>query len=374
MKKRFVLLGSIIVISLIVSVSAFLIAKNTNNSPPLNSELTCNIIQENPGGINIVFFAEEEQAKKYSDYFLTVAPFNKHNDKFSFYFITPEQYKPACNLYQGIALLCQSSELTKAASVCPNDYIVVLESRPSSIRSSAFRGVMSLNTNHPFTVFAHEFAHVFDNFAEEYSSPGASIPRESENCQKKCENFREFREGLKDYGCHKECTESNYYREFQNGFMRSLQADRYGNLNENILEEEVMNQYDPPSKITGNVISTASSCQSEKYFLITQTENDFAISKERGCLNGAKTFGDETVIITDKTGQISQTKTHSNILFTTDLTSSREITAAPKIVKLPKVITVPSTGNEETLSLLDQNTEPIFQATLSETGASPCKV
>ncbi|MBS3077658.1 hypothetical protein J4233_05305 [Candidatus Pacearchaeota archaeon] len=379
MKKRFVLLVSIIAISLIVSVSALLLAKNANNSPPANSSIACKVIQENSGGINLVFFAAEEQAKKYSNYILTVEPFANHKDKFSFYYITPGQFSPACEIYQGIAILCQSSALTKAASACPNDYIIVLGEEPSSIRSSAFKGVMSLNINHPLTVFAHEFAHVFDNFAEEYSSPGASIPRESENCQKKCSDFKKFPENTENYGCFKECTNADYYREFENGFMRSLNANRYGGLDENLLNEKILNQYRGKSDgnaITGKAISTAEDCANQQYYLVEQTEKGFVTTLETGCPNGARTFGDSTFQVKDASGNtVVETSVHSDILFTTDYNPelNGQITAVPQIIDTPIMFTIPATGKENSCKLVNADGNTLYQTSLAEVGATPCK-
>jgi hypothetical protein len=372
MKKRFMVLVLIIAISLIISVSAFLIAKNTSNSPP-TGPITCNILQENPGGINIVFFSTEEQAKEYMDYLLSVIPFDKNKEKFSFYFITPEQYQPDCTIYQGIALLCQSSDLTKAASACPNDYVMVLGEQPASIRSSAFKGVMSLNTNHPITVFAHEFGHVMANFAEEYLSEGASIPRGSENCQKKCSDFNKF---LGKFGCSQECTNSNYYREFENGFMRSLNADRYGSYDELLMQDAINNQYHG-SSITGKVTSTTSSCQNQQYYLVEQDDEEkFTVTLNKGCPNGGKNYGDFTYEIKDSSGNIlSENLLPSNTLFTTDSNSDGKITS-PKIqTNLPISFTIPATqtNKEDSLTIFNENKEVIYQTSLVGIGARPCK-
>ena len=373
MKRLFIILISVIVVSLIVSVSAFLISKTANTSPPGNNPIECNILKENPGGINIVFFSTEEQAKKYSEYLLSVEPFSGNKDKFSFYFITPDQYVPECNLYQGIALLCYSSDVIRAASVCPNDYIVALGNQPSSIRSSAFKGIMSLNINHPLSVFAHEFYHVFDNAAEEYSSPGASIPRGSENCQRKCSDFRKFPQYSEEFGCHQECTDTSYYREFESGFMRTLNADRYGPHNELILDEEVQRQFRGSTSITGRLIYQ-SPCTAQQFYLVEFGEE---VAKEiiEGCAPGGPKFGDYTYRVTDSSGiTIHEDFTHSDILFTTDFTESGEITAAPQIVKVPLIITSPATGREQTLEVFDESGRTLFQTGLEDIGGRPCKV
>lgn len=371
MKKRFLILISIITISLIVSVSAFLIAKNASNSPPVTGPITCKTLQENPGSINIVFFATEEQAKRYIDYFLSIAPFDKNKEKFSFYLITPDQYKPDCEIYQGIAILCQSSALTKVAAACPNDYILVLNEKSSSIRSSAFKGVMSLNTNHPLTVFAHEFGHVAANFAEEYLTEGASIPNGG-NCQKKCSDFNKF---PGEFGCSQECTDSNHYREFENGFMRSLSAPRYGPYDELLMQEAIEKQF-RKGTITGNAISTTSSCEDQEYYLIEETSQGFKTTLKQGCPSGRPGFGSSYYQITDPAGNIlSEKNLDSNTLFTTDSNSDGQITAAPQMIDNSVSFTIPANekNQDETLTVYDDKNNVVYQTSLTGIGSRPCK-
>ncbi|MFH1801825.1 MAG: hypothetical protein ABH864_00050 [archaeon] len=370
MKKKVIILGAIIIVSLIVSISATILTKSSNNSPP-DGPITCHTIQENPGGINIVFFSIEDQATEYSDYFLSVAPYNNHPEKFNFYYISPEDYVPECERYQGIAILCYSREIVQAASACPNDYIVVLREEPSSIRSSAYRGVMSLNLNHPLTVFAHEFYHVFDNAAEEYSLPGASIPSKSENCQKACEDFREFPEHQGEFGCYQTCTESNYYREFENGFMRSLQADRYGLHNELILEEEIYNQFEGDISLSGFATQEDNPCDKQEYYLIEGEQKTL----EKGCAQQGATFG-PTAQIEYKLGETEEIQLPSNDLFITDYnpTPGAIITAeSPQEVDLPLVVTIPSSGQEQSIIIPDSQGNPGLQISLIGIGAHPCK-
>jgi hypothetical protein len=217
---------------------------------------------------------------------------------------------------------------------------------------------------------------VFDNFAEEYLAEGASIPRGSENCQKKCSDFREFPETATDYECHQECTNSNYYREFENGFMRSLHASRYGNFDEGLLDEEVLQQYRSDSTITGRAIDSTSYCDDQQYYLIAGSqEQGFTKKLEQGCPNEAKTFGDSVYQIIDESGSIvAEEQLHSDILFTTDYNPSDGIiTAAPEIVETPAVITIPVTGDEKTFTILDDEGSSVYQTSLIGIGARPCK-
>ncbi|MBU0976935.1 MAG: hypothetical protein KKD18_00795, partial [Nanoarchaeota archaeon] len=267
MKKRTILLATFIAICLIVSVSALLIVNaNTNNSPPINGQITCHALKENPGGINIVFLASEEDAKKYSDYLLTIVPFSEYRDKLNFYYIPPTEYKADCSLYQNIAVLCNSKENIKAASVCPNDIRVILVSKPASIRSSALKGTLSLNTEHPLQVFAHEIGHGIAYFAEEYLSPGSTLPKGAGNCLKNCEEIQNL-PNSKNYGCYPECTTSDYNREFPEGIMRTLHAERYGNLDENLLREKI-EKASQKTTVTGLAIGDEKPCSEQQFYLI----------------------------------------------------------------------------------------------------------
>src|SRR3989344_5767232 len=164
--------------------------------------------------INFVFFSTKEDALGYSDFLLKEKPFNKNAD------------------------------------TCPNDYVVVLQEKENSIRSSAYQGVMSLNKVHPLSVFNHEFGHVFAEFAEEYLTDNTNLPRRAKNCVADCTEF----EGLNE-GCYLGCTRSDYYRSIENGVMRTLSVSNYGNFNENVLEERIEEDISSSfSQITGKFV------------------------------------------------------------------------------------------------------------------------
>jgi hypothetical protein len=373
MKKRFIVLVAIIAISLIVSVSALLIVKNASNSPPQKNQISCNVLQENSGGINLVFFATEEQARRYVDYFLSVEPYASNKNKFSFYYVTPEQYKPDCSIYQGIAVLCQSSDLTKTASTCPNDYTIVLDGKqPASIRSSYFKGVLSLNLNHPSSVFIHEIGHGLANLAEEYDNPG-SLPKGQKNCKQSCEDFNEF---PGEFGCFKGCTNNNYCRECEDCVMRTLSSEEYGKYNSLLVQDEINSQFRGSNTITGNVISSID-CSEQSFYLV-QIDNQGDIQKElvQGCAPGRNRFGSSYYQVTDSSSNIiSEGNLDSEMLYTTDLTETGEITAIPEIPKdIPEIITVPTTGNENEIKVFDENKNMLFQTTLTGVGTSPCKI
>lgn len=216
---------------------------------------SCTVLQ-NGEGPGLVFFGTKEQTEQYMGALYAVKPFDEARERFSVSYI--DSVKPSCELYKGIALLCYSRELVQQAAACPHDFIVVLEEHPASIRSSAFKNVISLNTAHQLSVFTHEFGHAFGDFAEEYTP--ASLPSSSDNCQSTCEKF-----DLKD-GCYQGCSEGEYYRSIDVGIMRSLYATRYGTWHEAYLRKLL--GIERSSIITGNAIAPRD-CASQTYSLVT---------------------------------------------------------------------------------------------------------
>lgn len=196
--------------------------------------LTCNIIRQNVGpekGIDIVFFfdnVEEKEADAYINYLLNVTPFSENKEKFNFYSVN---MLPSCEITNGI-LICYSREIIKAGSLCPNEYIFVLSKQSSSIRSSSYMNLMSINLANKKPVIIHEFSHAFANLADEYIP--STIPRGSKNCVSSCENF----EGDVD-GCFKGCSNNEYYRSIEAGIMRTLSTTEYGKLDYSIVQEDL---------------------------------------------------------------------------------------------------------------------------------------
>ena len=244
-------------------------------------------------GINIVFFGEDKkQAEDYVNYFFGFSPFDKYKDRFNFYFI--DDYGPECDVYKGIALLCYPKEVVQKAGSCPNDFIVVLNSSFSSeIRSSSYLNVMSININHPMSVFVHEFGHSFVNLAEEYVP--AKIPRNSAgNCVGNCKDF----EGKND-GCFKECSLAEYSRSVDRGVMRSLFAEKYGSFNEWVVTNKI-NEYSH-SRITGKAVEEVRNCEDEKYHLVEFSPLEGIVDDElvKGCGGDNGNGGFSYRVITD---------------------------------------------------------------------------
>ena len=288
MGKKLAILSLVLI--MIVLTTIFFLASKVSRSPQISED--CNtLIHNGNDAFNIVFFSTRQKAEEYSKFLLETPPFDK-NPYFNFYYI--DKYKPTCKLYRGIALLCNDRETIKTASLCPNDFIVVLEDQPREIRSSAYMNIMSLNSNHPKSVFTHEFGHAFANLADEYTP--AELPRNSQNCVDNCEKF----EGIVQE-CLEGCSRSNFFRSINNGVMRTLSSNIYGAFNEKIIIEKLSKK---SSTITGRAISEQRNCG--EYYLIEgvlENKEVKVISKsvEQGCY-GRTTSGDFKYEIITSTG------------------------------------------------------------------------
>jgi len=250
---------------------------------PTNLE-QCGVIQDNGAGkINIVFFSTKNQAKEYSDFFLTLSPFLNNKENFNFYYI--DSYTPKCELYQDQALLCYDDEMIKKASSCPNDFIVVLNDEESkTIRSSAYMNVMSINQKHTKSVLGHEFGHVFVKLAEEYVP--APLSKEATNCVEDCDKF-----DIKD-SCNQGCSKADYYRSIENGIMRTLSSTNYGIFNERTIVNKIVDIIEKRLPwITGYAVENeGANCDEQEHFLLQGHYLNGQVTLdtntvESGCLN-----------------------------------------------------------------------------------------
>ncbi len=262
------------------------------------------IINNGRGGINIVIFADDGTANDYAEKFLSYEPMKANARAFNFFYI--DSYKPDCEIYQGIAMLCRSKDMIKKASSCPNDYILVIESHSSDIRSSAFLNIMSINSALPPTVVQHEFGHVFAGLGEEYFP--AILPNSAKNCAKNipsgetgeyyCDKQFGNRTNIDRNGCFVECSNKDYYRSIDNGVMRTLSSNDYGLFNNKIMLQRLVESVrgisiNPvPPLVTGGVVDLGinSDCSSREYYLLEGVSNGLEnmtfspnASVEQGC-------------------------------------------------------------------------------------------
>ncbi len=177
--------------------------------------------------------------------FKDVYPINSNFNKFNFYQIN----EPVENCQITNYIKCNNFEVKKQASVCPNDYIIILTNRnkilniASPIRSSAIQNLIKVNTADNILVLAHEFGHGFGDLADEYVddtyySKFDLKVEDLPNCDKlPCESW----DNVNGTSCYKGCTLSNYYRPTKNSIMNFYfkeGGDIFGPVNEQILIEK----------------------------------------------------------------------------------------------------------------------------------------
>lgn len=256
-KKWYVIIGLVSLIIILALIIFF--NRDVSYSPYQKTNFnlsSCNSLYYNANAkTNIVFFSGKDDAKKYADYLRGFWPYSKNKNGFNFYYI--DGYNVNCEMYKGIALLCYSRDVVRAASSCPNDYIIVLKTDKPEIRSSSYMNVLSLNTNLPESVVLHEFAHAFASLADEYVP--ANLISGSKNCALKCSDFNQEQ-------CYQGCSDADHYRSVENGIMRSLSSREYGSFDSNIILSKIGTANN--GQITGNVVADgAIDCAGSQYYL-----------------------------------------------------------------------------------------------------------
>jgi len=306
MKRRLRVYLFVVVVFVVVSASGIIFNQTSRLSPPILE--TCKTIRDNGGENNVLFFSEKVVAEDYANYFLKTEPFKSNKNNFNFFYI--DSVEPQCEIYKEEAFFCYSKDLVKKSSACPNDYIVVLGDYPPKIRSSSFMNVLSLNENHPKSVFLHEFGHAFANLAEEYVELNAKIPEGSKNCVERCESFGSVG------GCYNGCTLSEFFRSPPNGVMRTLSTTDYGAFNKNLIKERMEEENEFFGKYTGKVISETSDCESQNYYLIGQVEGELKKELHRGCAGSTGYGGKDYQIVSKNNEILLEGKINDRFIFT----------------------------------------------------------
>ncbi len=286
-KINYVLAGAItlFVLSLMSAVIAFNY-KSTALSPVSALEECKSLSYSSPSALNLLFFSDKETAKKYSDYLLTISPYKENKDSLNFYYV--DSYQPSCELYKNVAILCYSKSLIAKAASFPHDIIIAFNNNQQEIRSSSYLSVISINKNHPLSVFPHEMGHALAHLAEEYVP--ASLPSKQENCLSECSQFSS------QDSCFQGCSNSDLKRSIDSGIMRSLDSNTYGEYDESIILKYLLKN--KQTAITGNAVNIEEQCKNDKYYLIEAQYNSEknkiqVLNKELrdGC-PGTSSFGD----------------------------------------------------------------------------------
>ena len=230
MERKTLIITLVIAIIIILAILLF-----TFYTPKLSpsSALDCEefLVDNDPDiATNVVFLTdniEKSTLSRYTDSLFSFEPFTNHKDKFNFYYAG--EYND-CKL-QSSAILCHSRNLIKKASICPNEFIIVVSSQAANVRSSTYQNVLSVNSALKPNVFVHEFGHAFANLADEYIP--ANLPKGQQNCKATCEEFSS------SLGCFDGCSKAELKRSSQASIMRTLKASSFDELNEDILNERI---------------------------------------------------------------------------------------------------------------------------------------
>ncbi len=365
MDKKLIVI-SLLGVSIPLVILIFSLILSNNDLSPLTNLEICNTLEYNSiSATNLVFFAEKEQAETYKNFFQETSPFDKNKEAFNFYYI--DSYIPECELYKEIAILCHSKELIKKGTSCPNDYLIVLSSYPSNIRSSAYENVLSVNINHPQTVLTHEFGHAFANLAEEYTP--AKLSKGSRNCVDSCNDF-----SYETDGCFEGCSQNNYQRSISNGVMRTLSSNEYGMLNEKLILEKIKKEF---SSLTGNVVLNQEQCSTQDYYLIEGKYDQNSISLidksiEQGCLgnNGAGNF---IYSIKTTSGElISESEFNPELIFT-DAPGENQIDGETFVSDKNFLLKIQKISQAKSLTISENNQE-LIEINLLDIGARACKI
>lgn len=363
MEKRNLAIAILTTMIIIVLVLLVIQIREITMSPTKTELERCKTIQDNSQGTNLVFFSTKEQAQEYSDFLLNSEPYKNYKDSFNIFYI--DDYVPTCELYQGIAILCYSKELVKKASSCKNDITFVIQEQPINIRSSSYMNVLSINTNHNKNVILHEFGHAFANLADEYVP--ATLPRTSKNCVGKCNKFGENTE------CFQGCSEDKYYRSINNGVMRTLSTNEYGDFNKQLILKQLNTQKNP---MTGFAVVEETNCAQQEYLLIegTYSENKIDIKEksiEIGCV-GKNGVGDFNYKLTTKDNQIYSEGFNPEFIFT-DAEGKNQIDGSVLQSAKSFYLKLPIVTNAKFLNV-NKGNQTLAQINLQDTYSRPCKI
>lgn len=354
-------------IAFIITLSLFFIVSgNQPNLQPQNSLTSCKTLKASGNGLSFLFFSDEKTARSYMNYLLEKEPYKTQKDNLDFYYIDDYDPKKDCQLYRGIALLCYSQNIIEKAGSCPYDYIIVPQKQSPTIRSSAYHGVASINTEVTKNVLIHEAGHLFD-LAEEYDAK-ANPPAGSRNCASECSAF------TLNNGCYKECSNSNLMRSINEGVMRTLSTSRYGDWNEYLITEEIKSKLQE-SRLTGNAISQ--SCKDQSYYLVHMKNSASGLQSVSshlviGC-SPPQTSSDISYEYSNSKGESSQRHDAGSIDIFTDGNDNSFGTIDGETYKGEDVFfTIPYDPNYDSVSFYDSKGNKRGQSMLSPTNI-PCE-
>jgi hypothetical protein len=381
------ILGSIVFLAILTII--FISTNKSQVEFPLRSEHELEECQtyvyNSASAVDVVFLSDQENTERYVDFFYNTEPFSNFKESFNFYFIS--DYKPECKVYKGIAILCDSRKNIQKSASCPNDFIIVLvDDVERNLRSSAYVNVVSINTKHQLTVLTHELGHIFANLAEEYVP--AELPKGQKNCVTSCEKFG----GLQEK-CYDGCSKVNYMRSIENGVMRTLRSNDFGDFNEKIMTEFIQESMvekgaknvkldSTPSRSTGLAINELRDCSAEKYYeviLNTKDKKITRITEKTGCAPSSIGKGPDSYKVFSNEEVISEKDFNLN-LYTTNFQSDEQETISGEVIAPENqdhppeiIIAIPTAENSEEIVIYQEDV-PLASFPLNHIGAQPCEI
>jgi hypothetical protein len=370
--KNKILIGILVVILIILVIdSIVLFGSNTKKiiplKQPIDNEKCKTLFFSDKNAINLLFFGDEVQIQPYVNELFSINPFRKNKDSFNVFF-TPQEIN--CSIYEETAILCHSLDLFRKASVCPNDYIIVLSDLSPSLRSSSYMQVVSINTYSKLRVLPHEFAHAFANLADEYVP--ADLPRGQKNCVENCSSFQGINEG-----CFEGCSQESYYRSIDRGLMSTLDSDNYGLFNERIIQERI-NKSKRNSLLTGFSIE-GYSCNIENYYLIIANYKNEKIEIQRiqlevGCAREFSNGGDFYYSVKDDSDNIVINGEFEPSLVFTDGEENRNLVGGTQEYEGSFFIRVPYQEGLEKITIGKNNGGELASAQFNQADNYPCRI
>lgn len=363
MEKKVLILSLMGAVSFILAFSITMAATTrTDLSPTDLPEGVCNTLEySSPSALSMVFIASREDAEEYKNHLIAEPPYDSHS--FNFYYIDNLNPENFCTSYKGIAVLCYSAELLKSAAVCPHNAIIVPIDRPSNIRSSMYKNVLSINKNHPAReVLRHELGHLF-GLAEEYTP--AAPPKGQLNCKSSCDDFDAPIEG-----CFEGCSQGTLMRSIDEGVMRTLSTSRYGPYDEHLIHARLNTLSGPSTLIAGKAIDDVV-CNEELLLVEVDARASswdvVSLEPYNGCLPGKTSF-EYSVRVNGETSFESSLK--DNFLFTD---SPGEETIEGETYEEGRFwVSVPA--SEGTLEISDDENNLLLQTELPAQGGLPCRI
>ncbi|MDO8460368.1 MAG: hypothetical protein Q7S74_04620 [Nanoarchaeota archaeon] len=364
-KIYWTVIASLSIIILVGVVALFLYKPGISYAPSSINESSCKSLDyKGKNAINLVFFSNKENAKKYSHYLISMPPYNGYKDSFNVYYI--DDYTPECELYKGVAVLCYSRELLKKVAACPNDYLFVVKGKDVKIRSSTYMNVVSINSRHPLSVLLHESGHVFANLADEYVP--AKLSSNSKNCVSQCSKF-----GNESNGCWAGCSEENYFRSIDSGVMRTASSVEYGALDSSLISLQLSKQ---KGVISGFAVESELECAKENYYLIEGLYNEGEIkvldkTVESGCIgsNGVGNFN-YSVVMWDGS-KVSAGEFNPEFIFT-DSPGVEDLEGGLVSSDRSFFLRVPLVKDAKEIDITNENYTT--QISLGDIGGRPCRI